>query len=85
MKKEAALSVTSDLGGGGSASVPFGCRSSWALGQPGGCGCVDFGPGTASWKGNRVAPGSLFPSPSALSTSPHPESPYPELRGCDWV
>lgn len=33
---------------------------------------MDFGPGTASRKGNRVGPGSLFPSPSALSTSPHP-------------
>lgn len=72
MKREVVLSETSDLGGGCPASVPFGCRSSWALGQPGGCGSVDFGPETASRKGNRVGLGFLFPSPQALATSPHP-------------
>lgn len=33
---------------------------------------MDFGPGIASWKGNRVGSGFLFLQPPALSTSPHP-------------
>lgn len=62
------IRTPANLGGGLPASVLSGIET--ALGWPGGCDSVDFGPGTTSPKGN-VGPPSGFPGlPSSLFLTP---------------
>lgn len=62
------IRTPANLGGGLPASVPSGIET--ALGWPGGCDSVDFGPGTTSPTGN-VGPPSGFPGlPSSLLLTP---------------